>query len=184
MFFCWPPLAFACGTDAVGVDACRDIEFARCEAAQACDMDVDVDACQRFARDNCLRGLAGDTPGDTAVQACVNALEAVVECADRLGAKAKANSCDENVLASAGSARVCSLVLEPASLAACRFLRAPNDDGEGDETNASSDPKDQDASTGGPSDDAKQDAASTSRPPSKQLDSGTLDGGLDGARAG
>ena len=35
-------LTYGCGTDAVGVDACRQIEEARCDAAPACTGDDDT----------------------------------------------------------------------------------------------------------------------------------------------
>ncbi len=76
--------ASACGTDAVGVDACRQIESARCKAAPKCDVSLepphttagtDVDACIRFYDTACLHGLAaGSDPGAIAVNACVAAI--------------------------------------------------------------------------------------------------------------
>ena len=72
--------ASSCGTDAVGVDDCRKIEDARCEAAAHCPGDLqveDVDACKRYYRDHCLHGLAVDhTPGAPVVSHCVSAIEA------------------------------------------------------------------------------------------------------------
>lgn len=121
-----------CGTDATGVDACRQIEFARCEGAQPCAFDVDVDACRRFARDNCLHGLV-EQPGEAAVRACTGAIETAVKCADREGSKTKASACEDDELATAGSARVCELVLEPERLAQCEFLGRSESTGDDDE---------------------------------------------------
>ncbi len=87
------PLAAACGTDAVGVDACRQIEDARCQQAPSCNISLqppyhqagsDVDACIRYYDTACLHGLAsGNDPGQTAVNTCVQAIQtggcAVVE---------------------------------------------------------------------------------------------------------
>jgi hypothetical protein len=74
----------ACGTDAVGVDACKQVEAARCRNATACGVSLqppytasgtDVDACIRYYDIACLHGLAsGSDPGQTAVTACVNAI--------------------------------------------------------------------------------------------------------------
>jgi hypothetical protein len=74
----------ACGTSAVGVDACKQVESARCQAASACGVSLeppyhtagsDVDACVRFYDVACLHGLASGTdPGPTAVSACVAAI--------------------------------------------------------------------------------------------------------------
>ena len=71
---CFAPLtlstvlfAISCDTHAVGIDECRAIEAERCTAARNCndgiDSDADETACQRFAHDNCLHGLAAkDVP--------------------------------------------------------------------------------------------------------------------------
>ena len=79
----------ACGTDAVGVEACRQIEEARCKMAPNCPSSgidlskpvhrdspkTDIDACIRFYRDACLHGLTTPTdPGQVAVKACVDAI--------------------------------------------------------------------------------------------------------------
>jgi hypothetical protein len=79
------PLAAACGTDAVGVDACKQIEQARCRQAPACQISLeppyhqagdDVDACIRYYDVACLHGLAaGKDPGSAAVSACVQAIQ-------------------------------------------------------------------------------------------------------------
>jgi hypothetical protein len=78
--------AWACGTDAVGVEACRQIEEARCKVAPNCGVSLakpvhrdspqtDIDACISFYRDECLHGLSTPTdPGQVAVQACVDAI--------------------------------------------------------------------------------------------------------------
>lgn len=73
-----------CGTDAVDVDGCRQIEEARCRQAPACGIPLeppyftsgsDVDACIRFYDDACLHGLASANPGPSAVNACVSAIQ-------------------------------------------------------------------------------------------------------------
>lgn len=92
--------ALACGTDPVGVDACRQIEGARCENAKSCGISLatpvhrrdgnttalqdqqDVGACKRFYQDACLHGLATTTdPGAVNTQACVNAINNATDCA-------------------------------------------------------------------------------------------------------
>lgn len=80
-------LGLACGTEPVGVDACRRIEHVRCESAAACGIDLsmpvhrgdspasDVNACKRYYDDACLHGLATTKePGNVAVQACIDAI--------------------------------------------------------------------------------------------------------------
>jgi hypothetical protein len=76
----------SCGTDAVGTDACRKIEQARCrKAAASCPElglrgDVGVQECVQYARDRCLHGLAVADPGPPAVNACVAAIEQATSC--------------------------------------------------------------------------------------------------------
>jgi hypothetical protein len=73
-----------CGTDALGVDSCTQIEEARCRQAPACAVALqppyhtnggDVEACIRFYDVACLHGLDVSDPGPTAVHACVAAIE-------------------------------------------------------------------------------------------------------------
>jgi hypothetical protein len=79
--------AFACGTDPVGVDACRRVETVRCESAPACGLDLGrpvhrgdtpataVGACIRYYEDACLHGLeTPEDPGNVKTQACVDAI--------------------------------------------------------------------------------------------------------------
>jgi hypothetical protein len=77
-------LPAACGTDAVGIDPCRQIEEARCQQAPACGITLqppysntggDVNACIRFYDDACLHGLEVASPGASAVNACVQAIQ-------------------------------------------------------------------------------------------------------------
>lgn len=99
-----------CGTDPVGVDACRKIERARCESAIGCGIDLrrplhsgdepvnDTAACIRFYDDQCLHGLVtSKEPSPQSVDACVNAI----------------------------ITGDCSVVKEPESSPACSFLVPP-----------------------------------------------------------
>src|SRR5688572_30918766 len=52
-------LAGGCTSGAVAIAQCREIEYARCEAAVPCGVVTDVDECKRFYRDQCLHGIAG-----------------------------------------------------------------------------------------------------------------------------
>ncbi len=82
-------LVAACGTEAVGVETCRQIEAARCKQAPNCpNIDLtrpphrdspktDIDMCIRFYNDACLHGLATNTdPGAPATKACIDAINA------------------------------------------------------------------------------------------------------------
>jgi hypothetical protein len=77
----------ACGTDAVGIQTCRQIEEARCHGAPNCpnialgtpvhrgtSPAAAVDACIRYYDDACLHGLAASDPGATTTKACVDAI--------------------------------------------------------------------------------------------------------------
>ena len=102
-------LAPACGTDAVGIGACREVETARCTHAAACGVDLshpvhsdgtdgDVESCIRFYHDQCLHGLvASKEPGAIAVKACVDAI----------------------------SSGDCAVVKQPETSSACAWLTPP-----------------------------------------------------------
>jgi hypothetical protein len=74
--------SYGCGTDAIGVDACRQIQQARCRQAPSCGIQppyhtsgTDLDACIRYYNDACLHGLPISTdPGPQSVNACVDAI--------------------------------------------------------------------------------------------------------------
>lgn len=69
----------ACGTDAQGVETCRKIETARCQAAPGCNVNLaspphpsgDVQGCIDFYHDACLHGLEVNDPGGPSADACV-----------------------------------------------------------------------------------------------------------------
>jgi hypothetical protein len=80
-------MASGCATGADGVDACKQIEEARCKLAPACGIALqppystagtDVDACIRYYDIACLHGLEVGNPGTTTVNACV---AAITDCA-------------------------------------------------------------------------------------------------------
>jgi hypothetical protein len=74
-----------CGTDAVGIDACRQVETARCEATRSCGAtDDEVTSCSLYYRDACLHGIENATrpPTDADTKGCVAAVNAVRACAD------------------------------------------------------------------------------------------------------
>jgi hypothetical protein len=75
----------ACGTDAMGTEACRKIEQARCRKAASCPElglrgSIGVEECVQYARDRCLHGMAVADPGPPTVAACVNAIEQATSC--------------------------------------------------------------------------------------------------------
>jgi hypothetical protein len=74
-----------CGTDATGVDQCRQIEAARCRAAAACPAirltppyatsGSSADECVRFYDTACLHGLENGPPKPEDVDQCVSAID-------------------------------------------------------------------------------------------------------------
>jgi hypothetical protein len=77
----------ACGTDPVGVDACKRIEKVRCESAPGCGISLerplhsgegpekDVAACIRYYDEQCLHGLViVKEPAPQLVDRCVDAI--------------------------------------------------------------------------------------------------------------
>ncbi len=79
----------SCGTDAEGIDACRQIEETRCDLAPTCSPGFDVQSCILFYRDECLVGLQNNTIGEpdeaTVIQPCITALDEVAACASGAG---------------------------------------------------------------------------------------------------
>ncbi len=86
-------LSLACGTDAVGVEACRKIEDARCTRFYGCELVADLAACQRFYHDQCLGGVPGKvTPNASQVNSCVAAINGDATCGVAK-APEKSNAC-------------------------------------------------------------------------------------------
>ncbi|MEI9950905.1 MAG: hypothetical protein WDO74_18495 [Pseudomonadota bacterium] len=116
--------AAGCGTDAQGVDDCRDIEQARCAAAKNCGLVTDVPACQRFYRDQCLHGLPVTPPGSVRLKECVATIQAAGLCATQAeGVDTPLSECEQRVTLSApGVETACDLVKEPEKALECAFL--------------------------------------------------------------
>jgi hypothetical protein len=124
-----------CGTDAVGIDACRQIETARCEAAAACGYtEAQVKTCIEFYRDQCLHGLENTTrePSTAEIDACVAAVKQVRACAERQAATMA--DCPEAPLAPGADSAIapCGILTDQVHLlAACTFVTKPVDTGAG-----------------------------------------------------
>ena len=122
-------LGAGCGPDAVGVDDCRKIENARCEAASHCGdrfSITDVDECQRFYRNHCLHGLAtGKSPGAGQVTAYVRVIQTTDSCAAQNSPTTALAACGDPTLASETHPElvdVCRVVERPELTAECAFL--------------------------------------------------------------
>jgi hypothetical protein len=148
----------ACGTDAVGVNECRQIEEARCVAAAKCGTIEDVEVCKEFYNDHCLHGLAiEDVPRAKVVNACVATIAAAGSCAAKRGAKTAPAECDNTKLDNTEARRVCDLVEEPELAQQCVFLVPdPEDEDEDEDEDKDEDERDADAGQSKPSDSGKK----------------------------
>jgi hypothetical protein len=114
--------ASGCGTSAVGVDDCRDIEHARCKAAGTCGLISDVDACERYYRDHCLHGLPVKPPAGDSVSMCVDVINAARQCAEG-DPSIELADCDPAVATpKAGFTRACDVISHPERTPECAFL--------------------------------------------------------------
>lgn len=122
--------AAGCGTDAQGVDECREIEQTRCVAAKSCGIYSDVEACQRYYRDQCLHGLPVPPPGSVKLKACVDVIRAAGVCADASGVDTPLRDCDPSLSSTSLEVRTaCDLVKTPEKSPECSFLTG--EDGSG-----------------------------------------------------
>ncbi len=121
----------SCGTAAVGVAACQQIELARCKLAPSCDPSFDVTRCELFYRDECEVGIQNaDAGGNLTTQAgpCVAQLQSMVACIDEADSGAcqallpSGTFCGETDAA----ATACTVILDcPEVLADCAYLATP-----------------------------------------------------------
>jgi hypothetical protein len=131
-------LGAGCGADAVGVDDCRKIEKARCEAASHCGdrfSITDVDACKRFYRNQCLHGLeTGKSPGAGQVAACVRVIQTAGACAAQNSPTTTLAACGDPTLANETDPQlvnVCKVVETPELTVECAFLSGAATGGSG-----------------------------------------------------
>jgi hypothetical protein len=115
-------LAAGCGTDAVGVSECREIEQTRCEAAASCGYPA-VEECQRYSRDHCLHGVPGDQINASEAESCTRQVAAAGQCAASIGATTAPDACDPPIPTDGTAGSVCDAITKPESMMACSFLR-------------------------------------------------------------
>jgi len=121
--------AGGCGTDAKGVDDCRDIEEARCSADKNCGVVKDVTECQNFYRDQCLHGLPVNSPGSAAIKLCVATIHAAGVCALE-GMDTAPSACSAgNPSAMTSAQTTCQIVANPEKTQECAFLMPSMDAG-------------------------------------------------------
>lgn len=127
--------ASGCGPDAKGVEACREIEQARCTAAKNCGIVDDVEECQRFYRDQCLHGMAVATPSSVVVRECVAVIRSAGVCAaEAEGSETPLDSCSAGTPTlddAPGAETACDIVKAPEKALACAFLAPDQDAGTG-----------------------------------------------------
>lgn len=127
-----------CRTDAVGSGECRQIEYARCEAAPPCGEDyADAAACKRFYRDHCQHGMRlSEEPETSNVKRCVASIDALGACTEQSGREVPLRECErQKAIGLWDESRVqtaCEAILEPQYLAACAWITP--EDSAGDES--------------------------------------------------
>jgi hypothetical protein len=136
-------VVWSCGTDANGIRACRQIQYARCNAAPACSPGFDTDRCMRFYRDECLVGIENPEAGsDPDPQPCVDAINLALQCVP--GGDASPGECQSLIpdaacpeVAADAAATACNVILNcPEVLAACSFVQTPQSTADGGATDA------------------------------------------------
>ncbi len=134
----------SCGTSALGVADCRDIEQARCRASASCldsngaPLIDDVPACERYYRDHCLHGLAIKPPAGASVSACVQVIEEAGRCA-KLDPTSRLDECPKTVTAVQPKlVHVCDVVTHPELATECAFLTNTENTGGQPSTDTSS----------------------------------------------
>lgn len=126
--------ALGCGTNAKNVEECRQIELARCRAAEQCGQIDDVAACERYIADECRHGFPeGLEPSGSSISACVKAIDDVGACAKREGKKTAPGDCARSSLTSAATDNVCELVEHPEEIPRCSFLAPAKDEDDADD---------------------------------------------------
>ena len=126
----------SCGPDPVGVDDCRAIENARCEAAVACKIVEDAESCQRFYRDHCLHGFAAsETPGGSEVSECIEAIRQAGKCAGDDDEQSISECLEDSdlivPLPGADLKTVCDVIRKPEQTRQCEFLNVEDPEGAG-----------------------------------------------------
>lgn len=121
-----------CGPEAIGVESCRKIEGARCEAAGSCGFSPeDVADCKIIYGDQCLHGIENKAyrPTEPDTEACVAAVRATGVCAGK-GVKKMSGCPQAPLVAGAADESPCDIVLSLVHrLDACAFAAADPDAG-------------------------------------------------------
>ena len=131
----WAMQMAACGSDAVGIEACKDIEQKRCELAPKCygqkgapriKTEVQVDNCVTYYKDHCLVGIENTTDIkdiDGKTKACTTALTKAVAC--HTGGALTMVDCPD-VAVDDPTLTPCAAFASPEHLADCAFIETPS----------------------------------------------------------
>jgi uncharacterized membrane protein YgcG len=116
----------SCNTKAIGIDECRDIEYARCEVGVNCKTVFDIDdvkACKRFYRDQCLHGMdVTEVPGKPEVNQCIDRIRILGGCAQKTGEDTLVSKCADSTTNDDSVRTVCELLKKPQNAPECSFL--------------------------------------------------------------
>ncbi len=127
MALCLAAIFTGCGPEAIGVESCRKIETARCDAAISCGFsEEEVADCKLIYSDQCLHGIenAEHRPTEKETEACVAAISNTAKCAAD-DVKNMSACGDAKVVGGAGTRTPCEIVLSKAhELSACSFTKA------------------------------------------------------------
>lgn len=128
-----------CSTDAVGIEACRLIQTARCEVAPSClgqeefaiETEEQVENCVTYYVDGCLVGVENPEAGDESGVDCEAVIRAVGACEAASTPLAECMNGDEPVQLRAGANSAtsnCMALASPHVLDACKWLEEEDDD--------------------------------------------------------
>ncbi len=127
-------LSWGCSTEAVGIDACRRIESARCDAAPTCEgtdqafgitTEAQIRNCKAFYIDHCLLGIENTEaePGEEDVVPCEEAIVALGAC--QTNGVATMAECEGVTMVEGQEALTpCEALRNPETLSACAFVAA------------------------------------------------------------
>ena len=130
----------SCGSDAIGIESCRDIEAARCNAAASCGMSAqEVIDCKNFYHDQCLHGIEnnivndGGDPPQAETNGCVaeiGKLQACIAGGGKTMADCTAVTLTVGIDPAVSKKDPCEVLMhEPEDLSACSFIVLPTDAG-------------------------------------------------------
>lgn len=128
-----------CSTDAVGIEACRLIQTARCEVAPAClgqeefaiETEEQVENCKTYYIDGCLVGVENPEAGDNSGASCEAVIRAIGACEAAGEPLATCKNGDEPVLLrdeADDDTTNCMALAKPHVLAECSWLEEEETD--------------------------------------------------------